>query len=693
MSEEFSVKCIGGMDLVTPAIEKQPGSLIACVNHEARPQGYARVAGWERVDGRPEPHKQTYWVLNFDAGSVAVSEGDEVIGLTSQATALALVDAVVTSGSYGAGTAAGYLVLTQLDDVFEDNEPLQVSFSTVSTGDGVAERRGATNDTDDKTWQRDAIATARLPISALPGSGPTLGAISYLGDRYGFRDTEDALTCKMFRGSHTGWVEMDLGRVVDFTSGSEEILELDQVTGATSSATAEVRRIIKTSGSYSDGDAAGYIVLYGQLGTFQAEDLNIASGSSNVATIAADSTENVMPAGGLFTFRVHNFFGSTNGKRLYAAYGTGQAFEWDGDTFTPIVTGMTEDRPSRVSVFKEHLFLAFPGGSIQHSGTTTPYSFDPVLGAAEIGLGDEVTNFLDDYAGTLVVTGRNKTAILFGTSIDDWEFVKYPNDAGADPFTGQMLARPIYMDTQGVRELSSVRSYGDFEAATLSALTIKPFLESKKKGEVQTVCSVRVKSKNQYRCFYEDASVMVMDASGKKPSFSTMQLGFIVRCATSEEDVDGSEVVLLGDDDGFVYRAEAGTSADGAAIEATLRFAFNHVGSPGMIKIFSWLYAEIEAEPDTDIYMTADFSYGNTDQPGVGEISFDLEGGGGFWDAANWDEFNWDTQVVGTAVSRTPGRGTNISLGIGSELIHSEPYIISGFTQYYNMRRKVRGGR
>src|SRR5690606_6102839 len=145
------------------------------------------------------------------------------------------------------------------------------------------------------------------------------------------------------------------------------IEEGDDIEGGSSGAKAKVKRIIIQSGSWQGGDAAGFLVLSGVTGTFQAEMLDVDGGASDVATIAADAAAITLPAGGRYEFVNHNFYGASNLLRMYGCNGAGNAFEWDGETFVPIHTGMTDDKPKHIAVHKNHLFLSFAGGSVQHS--------------------------------------------------------------------------------------------------------------------------------------------------------------------------------------------------------------------------------------------------------------------------------------------------------------------------------------
>ena len=196
----------GGLNLVDSPLKVKPGALLAATNVEVTLRGgYRRIPGYERYDGNFSPSDATYWILNFDGGVAAISEGDTVTGLSSSETGEALIDAVVTSGSYGGSDAAGYLVLTDVSGVFTDGEDLQVSAATKSTADGIEILRGASTPALDTTYVADAIATARARIAAVPGSGPVRGVTMYGGDVYAFRDNGAGTNCIMYKATATGW--------------------------------------------------------------------------------------------------------------------------------------------------------------------------------------------------------------------------------------------------------------------------------------------------------------------------------------------------------------------------------------------------------------------------------------------------------------------------------------------------------
>jgi hypothetical protein len=444
----------GGLDLITPAIAQKPGGAIGALNYESAANGYRRVEGFERFDGHPSPTDAPYYELDFTDAIDPFLFGDVINGATSGAFGTVLADSVVTSGSLGAGDAAGYVGLGPIIGNFIDGEPLQIAggvsssileleddvnivleddsdllletgttvdleagststdflledgittLDTEGTGGIIRARANGTqqpliapDDATARVWQAAATSNARGLIHAPMGSGPARGVWEYRGTIYTFRDSLDGTHGQMWKSSASGWVLVPLGYIIDFTSGGTVTIdEGDTITGATSAATALVNRIVTTSGSWSAGTAAGYLILSSVTGVFVAENLNIGA-NLDVATIASDKAAITLPPGGRYQLINYNFYGASQTLRMYGVNGVGPGFEFDGTTFTPIRSGMTVDTPIRVAEHKEHLFLAFPGGAFQNSSIGAPLDWSAITGAAAYGMGDEITDFLSN---------------------------------------------------------------------------------------------------------------------------------------------------------------------------------------------------------------------------------------------------------------------------------------------------------
>lgn len=682
----------GGLNLVTPAIATPPGNCIAAMNYEPEVRGYSRMAGYERFDGRPRPHKATYFVLNFDAGSVAVTAGQTVTGETSGATGIAVIDGRLSTGSYGAENATGFLVLFSLSGTFQDNEDLLVSGSPVAVSNGVAVERGASNDTDDNSWLRSAITSKRQLIQKVPGSGPIRGVWGFAGALYAFRDNADATAGVMHKSTADGWVAQSLGHIVKFTTGTAEYKELETLTKG--GVTAIIRRVVLTSGTWTGGDAAGYLVISNITGG--AYTAGVATSTSGSASLSGAEIANVLPAGGRYSFANHNFYGGAKTERMYAANGVSKAFEWDGTYFTPISTGLADalDKPNRITEFANHLFLGYVNGEIQFSGLGEPTSYLTSAGAGSFTFGSEVTDMTETASTALVIFGRRRIAYLSGTDKETFVLTTLSDEAGAIAWTAQVMDSPIYQDDAGVRRMSSSQSFGNWRLGTITE-AIGPLFDGKRASGVIPVASLRAKAKDQYRVFLSDKSGVIVYLGRKPQECMTFEYPFQVACTCSGalDSQAGEEQLFAGSDDGWVYQLDVGTSYDGAEIQAYILFPFNAVGSPMQKKRFHRVVLELDAAPDTEIALTAEYGYGDPDQPPGAEQLFDVSGGGGFWNVANWNQFYWSATVQGIASADIEGIGRNSAVGVLSNSIWAAPHTLSSISLYFSPRGASKTGK
>ena len=370
----------------------KPGFCIGCKNYEADVEGYTRVQGYERFDGRLKPSEASYETLAFAAGSTEVVAGDVVTGATSSASGIALQNGVLESGTYGGADATGYLVLVEISGTFANGEDLQVSAAKVAESTGTNQVSGASTVELNTTYQGAAIERRRGLIAEVPGSGPVRGVATFKGDVYAWRDNAGATACVMHKATSSGWVAQTFGHTLAFTSGGTAFVEGSSLNGGTSLATATIDRVVKTSGNWGTSDAAGYMVLSSITGTFQSGE-SLSGSGGGAATSGGAQVAVSLPPGGKYRTRVENFYGTSSLERLYGVNGVGRAFEWDGSVLTPIeaISDAALDKPAWIAEFSKHLFLGYGGGALMVSGTGLPLSFDSNDGAFELGLGVDIT--------------------------------------------------------------------------------------------------------------------------------------------------------------------------------------------------------------------------------------------------------------------------------------------------------------
>lgn len=678
----------GGLDLVTPPLALDPGRLIAVRNYDPGPKGYRRISGYERIDGHPAPSDASYWTLAFTSGATEPQIGDVIEGDVSGATADLLLEPILTGGDWGTGDAEGILVLTNLQGEFDNGEDLEVGSSTFASSASEALERGADTDDQDRDWRIAAIEAARDAIGPVPGGGPVRGAWSFRGTVYAWRDDDaDAPTeGVMYRSTPTGWEAVEMPGFIAFENGTAEFEDGDTVTGGISGASATILRVVQQDGAWTNSDASGKLMI-GPVtgGPFQdGETLTGAMAGSAEADGAGGAVS--LPPGGRYHVIEHNFFGSADRRAMYVTNGVGPGFEFDGEVLVPIDTGMEDDRPVWVAEHQNHLFFAFRGGSLQHSGVADPYTWTVIAGAGEIALGDEITGMLGGVSTALIVFGRSRVSALFGSDSENWTLDTLSEDAGAVPWTPQEIGVPVYMDARGLRSLSATEQFGNFRAGTMTQI-VEPIFPAKREAGLRVVGGVRVRGKDLYRLFWSDGSGLTMYVGRRRPEFGAFMLSDIPTCLAScpgvnEEDDD---IILFGSDDGFVYRMERGASFDDDDVEAFIRPTFTHMGRPHFNKRLHRVTIEVSSQPLTTIGVTAEFSYGNVDEQSPLR-QFLVSGGGGFWDESQWDRFFWSTPVEGMAEAYLSGIGWNMSISVITASRYDPPHTLHGMTIHYTER-------
>ena len=669
----------GGYDQITPPYSVPPGRLRSAKNWEIGVnQGYDRILGYERFDGRPSPSDAIYYTINVTiTGSIAA--GVTITGVTSAATAVVVAN--VTT----------YLVITKVSGVFQSGEVLNVSGSPQATTTSIASANGAS--TNQLHWQYKNIAADeyRDDIAAVPGTGNIIGLAYLNGVDYAFRANAGGTAVDVYKSTSSGWVQVALGRERSFTSGGTyTMLEGDTITGATSGATAVLTRVMLESGTFAAGTAAGKLIFASQTGTFQAENLNVGA-NLNVATIAGDSSAITLATGGRFTFDYGAF--DSDDCRIYGTDGVNRGFEFDGTVFAPITSGVTPDTPKHVKVHKNQLFFSF-GHLVQHSGINTPFNFTPIVGAGELSAGDTVTGFSTeggtDTGAALAIYSRNNIHILYGSDSTDWTVVRYRDEVGARPYSIQQVVSTYFLDDRGVTGLNAVQEYGNFHHSTISKL-IQPWI-IQHKTLLTDSCIVR--DKGQLRMFFSDGSALYITfQEGKLVGMMPCLLTDAVTCCYSREDTSGNEVIKFGSDNGYVYQLEKGTSFDGGNIASHIVTHYNHFDAPRVNKDFRDFTLEVSGTGYTE--MTVGFSYGYGDtylaQPAdaTQSVSFSQTQ----WDSFTWDAFFWDGVTLTPTVMHMRGQGENLSVAIRTDSDYFPAIKISGAVTHFFPRQQMRYSR
>ena len=387
---------------------------------------------------------------------------------------------------------------------------------------------------------------------------------------------------------------------------------------------------------------------------------------------AVVSTPTLSPNGN-FEFINHNFTGHSGSLKMFGCDGINKAFQFNGTTLSFLTTGMTTDTPSHIGVHKNHLFLSFTGGSVQHSGVGNPASWSLVTGAGEIGIGTEVTGFSSMKGDSLAITGINQISILYGASASDWNLKLFSPAIGAVARTnGQMDSDLYFFNGDDLSSLTATQAFGDFESASVSAV-VKPFIDARKNNTVGATVN---RDKNQYRLFFDDKSVLVGTIINRQVvGFTTWRLEHTPSFITEK---------YMGCTDGSVMYMDNGVSFNGTAIQSYLRLPFTSFNTPHRKKRFRKATLELEAGSQATLDYLADYDYGSGGSSSGAQAT--VYGGGGFWDVANWNNFVWSSAVVASAEAYLNGSGMNISLLIVHSSATDPAFTLQGVQLNYSLR-------
>lgn len=665
----------GGLDVVTPDMEKSPGRALSVLNWDIPATGgYRTHPGYERYDGRPRPSLASVTQLQVTAalaGTVAV--GDTVNGQTSGATGVVIY----------ISTDRMWLALTKVSGLFSTSENLREGVTVVGVLTAFT-----TPISSDLANQLVALAADvyRTDIAVVPGTGPVRGVFEFGGEVFAVRDNAGGTAGVIHRATSGGWVAVTLAEEVSFTAGNSSVEVGDTLTQG--AVTATIRRVIVVSGT--SPNLVGKLVISGRTGGNFAAGAATSTGGGAL-TLSGAQVAQTLPVGGKYGFEVANFGGATPTRRVYGWNGVSRAFEFDGTWLAFIDTGMSPDTPSFGAVHLNALWLAF-ASSVQKSAAGSPHTWSTVLGAAELAAGDTITGLLrvpgSENTATLMVFTKNFTRAVYGKTLTDLTFPIVMPEVGARSFTAVNVTQPVFLDDLGITSATAAQDFGNFNDADLS-VDIKPYLQNRID---QANCAVVLRKEGQYKLFFADGGgVTVTFKARRMVGMMPFQLPHVMNVAC-ESEKDGG-IVLCGATDGYVYELSRGRSFDGQAINHSLRLSYNFIRSPRLRKRFRRVRLDVQAPG----FHTLNVSYiAGRNDPEIDAASSartgDITGGaGGFDDAAEgFDQLAFDGDLYTFLALPLDVTATDLSLIFSGASNNQLPLTLTGQSLSYTPRRVQR---
>lgn len=675
----------GGLDLIATALAVNPGHLLECLNFEQifGKQGYWRIDGYERYDGRAQPSDGEYSTQAFDTGTAEIAAGDVVTG--TSATGL-VVSVTLSSGSWAGGDAAGTLLLTSVTGAWVDNGDIQVSAATKALANG-ATVTGSLADAAYTTNLTAARTALRNLIQKVPGEGSILGGAVYRGVVYAVRNATGSATAVLYKSTASGWSSVKSGLIPSgawkFTvanfSGASTTLALFGVDGK--------NRLTKYDGSTTTFAAP----IYASQGTSTtsvaigtgAQTFTIAEGSRSwVATDSLTIWDGATAANSM-TGTVTSYTAGTNTlvMDITSVTGSGTKTDW------VIAKSDFSDKPFDLTAHKDHMWLAYPLGQLQTSNLGDPMVY--TSSAALFGLGDEITGLTSLKGQALGAFCRNRIAVISGSSVSDWVKEDYSLTAGAVAGTVEdRSGNALFLDDRGLTSLQATQAFGDFEDADFSR-NVKPYLTNARLA--LAVAGRMARSKNQYRLYFSDGDVLSFALLSPDPvilpkyvAVTRQEYSHTVTCVFSGDMSDG-EGLFFGTSDGYVMREDKGTSFDGADIQAVIRLPFNHFKSPASKKRFRKLVLEMYAQDDVTVNFKQLFDYADGNYRSSVTQTADVYAAGFQLSVSELNTARLGVPIVTQAEANVDGVGRNQSLILWNTSASVRPFVLQGLMTHYSI--------
>lgn len=661
----------GGWDQKTPTLDLPSGYCKEALNFECSVTGgYSRIAGYERYDGQAKPSDAVFKTISVVSFATVPTVGTTVSGATSGATGVVIA------------TAADYIVITKTTGTFSTSEVIMNGLTVVGT---------AKIPTTGVSIQNAAIYTGlaadqyRANITAVPGSGPTIGCTLFNDVVYALRANVGGTAVDLYKSTVAGWVQVPFFNELSFTAGTTA--PADGATITQGAVTATIRRVMRQSGAWTGSAAGRFIVTNPVGGNFVAGAATI---GATTVTLSGVQTAITMAPGGKMEWAEGNFAGGVSTARIYGCDSVNRAFEFDGITLAPIVTGTTPDAPKHISVHKNYLFISVQSALV-FSAPGLPYDWTALSGAGVIGVGQNITGLCvlpgAQTTATLLVTSRENTFMLYGIGAASWNLVTFNTGAGALDYTIQNMAQTYWMDDRGVVSLQTSLNYGNFDQSTLTA-NINKFIEEKR---TRVTYSTLDRRRSQYRVFFNDGTGLYLTSvNGQVMGSMPVYFPNPVYMADERKYSDGSEASFFCSTNGFVYQMDKGTSFDGVAIDAYITLNYNSSGSARIRKRYRKCALEMSSNGFCQVSFGYLLGYSSTSISQALPVSYSTDVQVMQWDNFTWDNFTWDGRTLSPTECEMTGTAENVAIVFRSSTPYYQQFTINSAIVHYSMRRAMR---
>ena len=321
---------------------------------------------------------------------------------------------------------------------------------------------------------------------------------------------------------------------------------------------------------------------------------------------------------GKVRFAKYRFTGT---EKLYILDQANKPFTYDGTTFTQL-TGLESELAGAQHVveFKNHIVLA-KGNIVYISANFADDDFSFASGGLVNTFNDQITGLIV-FREQLFVFTRSTINRIVGSTVADFNIQPVATDLGCvqEDTIQEIGGDVMFLGPDGVRLLSGTDRIGDVGLGALTRVIQKEATEFVSYNS--SFCTLVVRKKSQYRIFGYDTNISIPNAygligvqfaaQGGEGTAWAETRGIKAFCGHSEY-VDGQEIVLFGNETGYLYRMEQGNSFDGDEIGATFFTPYLPFNDPTIRKTIYAVHVFINPQGGFSTQLNLNYDFGGSD--------------------------------------------------------------------------------
>ena len=674
----------GGLNLSASPLEVWPGAIRDSRNYfESTKGGYERIGGYERYDGRSSPAAATYYQLTFNNWDTHVTPISASTTITVDSTLTFYIMAIDTSTPDTLIAYATALVGT-IADPYIALDWDGVSFLTKII------KRGSESDELDETYLESAWTYYRNQITQVGGTSTSCSGVLQINDTVLAFKNDATNNPKIYKATTTGWDEGRIGRAVEASTVSQDIVVNETIDSGNFTVMAVCKWYDPTT-KLEDTTKKWLVVKPETALDFPAVGNNTSSGG---ATFIVDSVIQPINAFGTYIeYQNHNFLSHPDDLTAFIADGTNvpMAYSQQHHCLLPIApdfNSLSDTKATHISVHNEKLMWSTGSGTFNISEPGLPFNYAGSFGAANIGVGDFITALQSADSENMIVYTKKGARKLTGTDNTNWAFFDAASNVGSQPRGVQKLDDIYALSSRGVGSLIRTDTSGGYAGGSVSTHVQEIVADLGTK----LLCSTTLTTKEQIRWYFNDNTFLMMTVL---PSDQGMTFSFgianyknrPVKNVSTEIWSDGRERTFFTSDNGYVYEADVGANFDGDSIYSYLELHSNHLRTPGHNKSFKKVFFEAEGLNQVTISLEYKSNYGAK----VFEArNFQIEGGRYIWDEGLWDEARFDQAGRNRGRASLKGIGFSIGFTLDNDSKFVLPFKVTGYTIDFEVLGRAR---